>query len=284
VLPLLLALPLLAQVAAPAGKGGIERGIPYRTVAGRELALDVYSPPGDGPHPAVLLVHGGAWTHGDRRDMAPFAELLVPLGYACFSPSYRLAPADHYPAQLEDCAHALQFVRANAARFRVDPARIGALGPSAGGHLVALLGVLDERAEPDSPDPVLRQSSRARCVVSYFGPTLVTKTQELDFDTLPPPQLFGDAPASAYAAASPLLLATADDAPFLFVHGDADTTVPIEHSRLMDEKLRSLGVASELVEIPGGGHGDFFRKDPQGEYWKRTLAFLSRNLQPAPAR
>lgn len=279
-LPILLqSEPQSAAESRPTPAPHVERDIPYRTVAQRTLGLDALLPAGDGPFPALVLLHGGAWMHGDKRDMREFAEVLVKEGYACFAPSYRLAPAHRYPAQIEDCLHAVQFLRANAARFRIDPARIGALGLSAGAHLAAMLGVLDERADAESPDPLLRQSSRAQCVVSFFGPTLVTKTQELDFDTLPPPELFGDAPVSAYEDASPLHHATRDDAPFLLVHGDADAAVPVGHSLLMDETLRGLGVASELVLIPGGGHGDFFREDPLGEYWTRTLAFLQRNLR-----
>ncbi|NOT29152.1 MAG: alpha/beta hydrolase [Planctomycetes bacterium] len=273
---------LLAQAPAPAAR--LEQDVLYRTVDAVELRLDALLPPGDGPHPALLLVHGGAWMHGNKRDMRAFAELFVQQGYACFSVQYRLAPAHRWPGQIEDCLAAVQFVRSEAQRFHVDPTRLGALGLSAGGHLVALLGVLDERADPASPDSVRRQSSRVQCVVDYFGPVLLARTKEHDFDTQPPPELFGDAPDSEYAAASPLNFVTRDDTPFLLVHGDADDTVPVGHSHLMDEKLREAGVACELVVIPGGGHGDFFRKDPRGEYWKRTEAFLAARLKPATAR
>jgi acetyl esterase/lipase len=264
-----------AARSAPSGP----REIPVRTVDGVELALDAYLPAGAGPHPALLLVHGGAWMHGNKRDMNELATLLASRGYACFAPAYRLAPRHRYPAQLEDCAYALQFVRSKAGELAVDPERIGALGFSAGGHLAALLGVLDDRRDPESADLVQRESSRVACVVAYFPATLLTRKQELDFDTLPPPELFGDAPDSAYAEASPVHHVTSDDAPFLFVHGDADDTVPVGHSLLMDEKLRAAGVRSELFVVPGGGHGDFLRREPQGAYWKRTEAFLAELLE-----
>jgi acetyl esterase/lipase len=279
---MLAALLLLLQaspVPARAGDARVERDVPCRTVAGFEQRLDAYLPPGDGPHPAVLLVHGGAWMHGDKRDVGELAGLLARAGFACFAPSYRLAPAHRWPAQLEDCLYAVQFVRANAARFAVDPARIGAMGFSAGGHLVAMLGVLDERRDEQAADPVLARSTRIRCVVNYFGPALLSRTRELDFDTQPPPELFGDAPDSAYAEASPVKFVSADDAACLLVHGDADTTVPVGHSHLMEEALREAGVPCELFVIPGGGHGDFFRRDPQGEYWKRTERFLAQHLR-----
>ena len=259
----------------------VEQDIECRKVGAWEQRLDAYLPAGAGPHPAILLIHGGAWRRGQRRDMREFGELLAREGYACFAPSYRLAPAHRWPAQIEDCLYAVQFVRANAARFGVDPARVGALGLSAGGHLVAMLGVLDERRDEKAADPVLRQSTRIQCVADYFGPVLLSRRQELDFDTLPPPELFGDAPDSAYEDASPVRFVTADDAPFLLVHGDADQLVPIGHAHLMNEALREARVPCELVVIKGGGHGDFFLKDPKGDYWKRTEQFLARCLEPA---
>jgi len=281
------------QASAPeTGLHGLhlEREVLCRTVDTWEQRLDAYLPSVAGPHPALLLIHGGAWMHGDRSNMREFGELLAREGYACFAPSYRLAPAYRWPAQIEDCLYAVQFVRANAERFGIDPARVGALGLSAGGHLAALLGVLEERRDEQATDPVQRQSTRIQCVVDYFGPVLlargkedsfgpVLRGKEINFDTQPPPELFGDAPDSAYATASPVKFVSKDDAPFLLVHGDADRIVPVGHAHLMEEELRAAGVPCELVVIPGGGHGDFFRRDPLGEYWKRTERFLAQSLR-----
>jgi acetyl esterase/lipase len=271
------------QTSAPETVMRVERDVLCRTVDGWEQRLDAYLPGSDGPHPALLLIHGGAWMHGDRSDMRVLGEELAPAGFACFAPSYRLAPAHRWPAQIEDCLYAVQFVRANATRFGVDATHVGALGLSAGGHLVALLGVLDEHRDEDAADPVQRQSTHLQAVVDYFGPVLLSRAQELDFDTRPPPELFGDAPDSAYADASPLKFVTKDDAPFLLVHGDADKLVSIGHAHLMEEALRGAGVPCELVVIPGGGHGDFFFRDPHGEYWKKTERFLAARLKPETA-
>ena len=299
--PFTLVLLLLPQSPAPAKSAApgvsvetvsvedvrVERDVLYRTVEDgarrEELRLDAYLPAGDGPHPALLLVHGGAWMHGDKHDMGALAEGFAREGYACFAPRYRFAPAYRYPAQLADVRYALQWVRSEAERFAIDPARFAALGFSAGGHLVALLGVLDDARDAQASDPVLRQSSRPTCVVDYFGPALLSRTKEHGFDTQPPPELFGDAPDSAYAAASPLNFVTKDDVPFLLVHGDADELVPLEHSRKMDEALRAVGVPSELVIVAGGGHGDFFRTQPGGEYWKRTESWLAEHLRSSAA-
>lgn len=256
----------------------IERDILCRTIGSFAQQLDAYLPPGRGPHPALLLVHGGAWMFGDKRDMSEFGQLLARAGYACFAPEYRLAPADPWPAQILDCLYALQFVRANAARFGVDPERVGALGLSAGAHLVALLGVLDELRTPDAADAVLRQSTRVRCVVDYFGPVLLTPVRVLDFDTQPPPELFGDAPYSVYRNASPVCHVSADDAPFLLVHSVADEIVSVRHSLLMARVLRKVGVGRELVLVPGARHGQYFLHDSWSDHWKRVERFLALHL------
>jgi acetyl esterase/lipase len=273
---------LLLQEPRPTPRA--EHDVPYRRAGEVQLALDVYLPEGGARRPALLLVHGGAWMHGDKGDVAELGARLAARGYACFAPEYRLAPANRFPAQIEDCVYAVQFVRERAADYDVDPARVGALGFSAGGHLVALLGVLDEQRDLTADDPVRRHSSRLSCAVPYFAPTLLTREQELDFDTRPPPELFGDAPDSAYAAASPVNHVSADDPPFLLVHGEADRTVPVGHSLLLDEKLRLAGVSSELVVVPGGGHADFLFRNPQGDYWKRTERFLAEHLRPRESR
>ncbi len=263
-----------AKAAAPR----LERGVVYRTVDSVELALDAVIPPGDGPFPAVILIHGGAWMAGNRSSMVPFSERLVRRGFACFAVSYRLAPKHRYPAQIEDCQHAVQWIRAHASEYRVDATRLAALGPSAGGHLAAMLGLLEDLRDADADDPVRRESSKVQCVVDFFGPSLCERKPSGSVDTQPPPEVFGDAPDSLYAEASPLNAVTKDDAPFLLIHGDKDDSVPIEHSIWLDEKLKKVGVASELLVVAGAGHGDFFEKDPAGEWWKRTDAFLGERL------
>jgi acetyl esterase/lipase len=256
----------------------------YRTVDGQALALDALIPGTPGPHPAVLLMHGGAWMFGAKEDMRVIAEALCEQGFAAVSIDYRLAPKHHYPAQIEDCIAAVQYLRAHADELSIDPRRIAALGPSAGGHLASMLGVLDERADPDADDPNLRVSTRVQAVVSYFGPTLLTREQSLDFDTLPPKELFSsDASDSDYRAASPIEHASADDPPFLFVHGTEDSNVPVQHSEILHERLSELGVTNELFLVEGGGHGDFLERNPRAEHWERVLAFLRAHL-PAPAR
>jgi acetyl esterase/lipase len=275
---------LLLAASTDPGVPSVERDVVYHEIEGFPLRLDAYLPGAPGPHPAVVLLHGGAWIHGGKEDVREFGEILSAKGFACFAVQYRLAPTHRFPAQIEDCQRAVQFLRAEAERFELDPERIGALGLSAGGHLAALLGVLDDRRDEASADPVARASSRVQAVVSYFGPVLLERAPTRGFDTQAPPELFGDAPDELYAAASPLHAVTRDDAPFLLIHGDKDDTVPVQHSELMKQALKKVNVQCRLIVIEGGGHGDFFYKDRGGAYWKTTERFLAERLQRAPAR
>jgi len=135
-----------AEQRSESPKGGIQeiRDVVYRTVDGVSLALDIYLPRTSGPHPAVLLVHGGGWHGGDKRSFAAYGRILAREGFAAFSVNYRLAPQFHYPAALEDLRCAVKWVREHAGDWGVDPGRIAAVGSSAGGHLVALLGTAPE--------------------------------------------------------------------------------------------------------------------------------------------
>src|SRR5215213_6757666 len=117
------------------------------------LAADVYRPHGEGPFPAMLVVHGGAWRMGARADFAAIAHSLAEHGYTAVAIDYRLAPTYKFPAQIYDCQAAVRWMRSHAAELKIDPNRIGGFGYSAGGHLVALLGTLDDKElrEPGLP-------------------------------------------------------------------------------------------------------------------------------------
>ena len=136
------------------------------------MLLDAFRPNGElKTRPAILFVHGGGWSGGDKKDFRDLAIGATNAGYATFSVGYRLATekTNKYPAQIDDVQRAVRWIRAHAARFGVDPNRIGALGASAGGHLVALLGTRDTR--DNSIAELTAYSSRVTCVVDMFGPT-----------------------------------------------------------------------------------------------------------------
>src|SRR5262245_5551287 len=144
-------------------RADLKTDIEYGTAAGESLKLDAYVPEGAGPFPAVILVHGGGWTAGDKSGgprkgyMAPMHEPLQRAGLAWFSINYRLAPKFHYPACVEDVETAIRWVKAHAAEFHLDPKRIALSGESAGGLLVALVAM---RAD---------ESTRLSAIVPFYG-------------------------------------------------------------------------------------------------------------------
>lgn len=261
---------LAALALTPAADAGgpvrLERDIVFRTVGGVPLKLDVAFPAGVGVRPAVVCLHGGAWRVGSRKDLSEplrgvwdksFIEELAAAGYVAVSASYRLSTEGAFPAQIEDCKTAVRFLRANAARFRIDPERIGAVGFSAGGHLACLLGTTGNRPEFDGPD-LPGVSSRVKAVTSFFGPTDLT----LYAGSILERQIFGPMlggtvreARAAFVRASPVTYADRDSAPTIFIHGTADSLVPLAHSRKLHEKLKGVGVPSELLVMTGESHG-----------------------------
>ena len=121
------------------------RDLTYAVQDDKPLTLDLYLPPGTGPHPLVVWVHGGAWYEGSKEHCP--AVPLTGRGYAVASINYRLSREALFPAQIHDCKGAIRWLRAHAIGYGLDAGRIGAWGESAGGHLVALLGTSGDIAE-----------------------------------------------------------------------------------------------------------------------------------------
>jgi acetyl esterase/lipase len=225
--------------------------------------LDLFLPKDDGKslRPAVIVIHGGAWRSGDKRQLRNLAELFARRGYVAAAINYRLAPKWSYPAQLDDCQRAVRWLRNNAKEFRVDPKRFGAAGASAGGHLALLLGTREVR---DDSDPDLKGiSSKVQCVLSICGPTDLTDKRYaqaardsdlgkilIEFIGKP----YDEAP-NLWKEASPIYHVSPDDAPTFIIHGDQDSIVPFEQSVRFAEALRKVGVEVQLVAIKGMDHG-----------------------------
>jgi acetyl esterase/lipase len=237
--------------------------VKYRTVDGVELLLDVYTPKdkGNGPFPAVMYVHGGGWTGGDKSGGAGMTETpeLLSRGFVVIAINYRLAPKYTVPSQVEDVKYAIRYVKSNSRELNIDAERLGLIGGSAGGHLVSLMGVTgpEDGLEGDFDLPV--KSSRVRAVVDMFGPA--------DLDGIPEgkakgtvAQAFGvnvDDPGARELLRkySPVTYATADDPPFLILHGDKDEVVPLDQSQRLYRALQKSGVDSTLLVVKNAGHG-----------------------------
>lgn len=230
--------------------------VTYCTMDSVPLKMDLYFPPQNGsPAPVLMYVHGGGWTSGDRKEVHGMKDLglFTEAGFIVAAVDYRLAPQYHFPAMIEDVKCAVRYLRAHAKEYNLDPDRIAAWGLSAGGHLVALLGLADESAGWDVGE-YLDQSSRVQAVVDMFG--LVDLTV-LDPDSELMQMLFGapNVDAADLKSASAVTYISANDPPFLIIHGERDWVVAPEQSVRFDAQLDAADVPSQLVLVKNAGHG-----------------------------
>lgn len=228
------------------------------------LELDLYLPADDGPHPLVVWIHGGAWMEGDRTWMDELARGLPDRGYALASVSYRLTDVATFPAQIEDCRAAVRWLRAHADEYDLDPDRVSAWGPSAGGHLVALLGTAPDATFDSVERTVNPDASHAvDAVIDFYGPSdlraMAEDPSDIDHGASASPEgrLIGgavrDNPEEA-AAASPVTYVDGSEPPFLVAHGSADRVVPPEQSERLVSALREADDEVTYHVVPGAGH------------------------------
>jgi len=263
----------------------VMKDIPYVANGHERQKLDLYIPPGADDAPLVVWVHGGGWQNGSK-DRTPALPLLE-KGFAVASINYRLSSHAVFPAQIEDCKAAIRWLRAHAKKHHLNPERIGVWGSSAGGHLVALLGVTGDVKEFDTGERT-EVSSRVQAVVDFFGPAeLFTMQQQskpggpINHDAPDAPEaklIGGPVPDNKAKAdkASPMSYVSKGDAPVLIVHGDQDPLVPLQQSENFLAALKKAGVKAELHVVKGGGHG--FRN---ADVDRKVEAFFTRVLKPA---
>ena len=247
--------------------------------------MDIYFPKtARGLIPVVLFVHGGAWIQGDKTEGAGIEDIpaLVDAGFAVAAVNYRLAPEYKFPAMIEDVKSAVRFLRSVASDYGLDPNKIGAYGGSAGGHLVSLLGVTDVSAGWDNGTNA-EYSSRVQAVVDMFGPANLALVFPPNAPTNPY-NVFGtnDPRHPILTSASPTTWATSDDPPFLILHGDQDSVVPLAQSQQLYKSLINVGVEAQLIVVKNGGHG--WRNSPnmeptRDEITQMIVRFFNTHLQ-----
>jgi acetyl esterase/lipase len=238
------------------------------------------------PLPAVIFIHGGGWINGTYKN-SPIEE-LAKAGYVGVSIEYRLDYVGaKWPAQIQDCKLAVQWLRANAAKYHVDPGHIGAWGKSAGGHLAVCLGTFgDEQPYVGNDYPGV--SGAVQAVVDFYGPVdlvhpgVSTKEARQTIELL-----FGVPPAQnpiLVKSASPLYDVKAGNPPMLIVHGDSDVLVPVEQSKALDQALTKAGVTHQFIVVKNAGHS--FTPLPgtvidpsQADINKAVIAFLDKYLK-----
>lgn len=261
----------------------MHRDLEYGQAGGEKLLLDVSVPTGDGPHPVAILVHGGGWSRGDKfrvpsgdgADITPMFAPLTAAGFTWFSINYRHAPQHRWPACFEDVQTAIRWVKAHAAEFKGDPARIALFGHSAGGHLVCLAATLVD------------DSVRVQAVVGYAPVT--NHEQDLPVrgglspslqGLLNRPKVLTPESLGLLREISPLNHVRPGLPPFLLIHGEVDKTVPLQQSLDFQAKLRANDVTCDLMVLPGAGHGlaDWERLDP--DYPARLMKWLEGHQRP----
>lgn len=252
----------------------------YATIDGVDYYMDVFVPngaptnplfkPGDaGKGLGIVDVVSGYWK-GNRakfqdHESAKLYEILCARGYTVFGVRPGSVPECTGEEMVGHIHQAIRYIKANAARWGVDPEQLGLTGASAGGHLAALVGLNAEPAQKDAADPLLRQDTSVKAVALFFPPTdFLTwegKSFEEGVSTIAP--LLGvrdmagadlDELRRRARALSPRYQIGDTAPPFLIFHGDADPVVPLQQSEVFVQALREHGLDAELIVQPKGGH------------------------------
>jgi acetyl esterase/lipase len=227
-----------APVALPEGVT-IEKDVTYGTGGSMELRLDIYKPkPGREKRAATVHLHGGGFTGGSKDTLN---ERILPFaghGYVAIAAQYRLLGQSPWPGMLEDAKTAIRWTRANAARLNIDPARIIIVGYSAGGYLALTVAGTQNRAEMEGTGGHAGAGTQLEAAVAFY------------------PVVDGGPPPSA----APTSYINASYAPTVIFHGVADTTVPIESSQRLFQRLRDGKIPAELHTFEGAEH--IFDRDP----------------------
>lgn len=227
-------------------------GIPSQRIKPESLPLNIlfYHADGEGPRPAIIDIHGGSWQRGAPGDNDRFDRYMASKGYAVFAIGYRYAPADRFPAQIEDVRAAISFLASHANQYGIDPNRLAICGRSAGAQL-ALLAAYEK-----GPVPI-------RAVISFYGPIDLVR----GYEDVPSPDplhvreileaYLGGSPSrvpDAYRTASPITYATGSLPPTLIIQGSHDHIVKAVFSRDLYSKLRATGNRAVLLELPWAEH------------------------------
>lgn len=230
------------------------------------LQADLYLPDDKrkAPYPVLLLIHGGAWHKGDKQSMAKAGEMLADRGFAALAINYRLAPQFRYPAPVEDAQEALRWLKANAGRHRLDMARVGVWGYSAGAHLAALLAA----------QPLMTDVPELRVVVAGSAPTDLRQNPQASVRAF-----LGATPdeqPALYEEASPVTRVHPGLPAYLLYYGSADTLVAPSHSEGFASRLKEAGIPVRVIRIEGADH----RAASQGirRHLPEVLGFIQQHM------
>ncbi|MCX7422265.1 MAG: alpha/beta hydrolase [Planctomycetia bacterium] len=267
-----------------AGEVIFEQGVEYSNPDDQHLQLNIARPKDRKAaerSPVVLCIHGGGFRAGKRERWDKLCQQLADRGYVAATATYRLAPKYQFPAAVNDVKAAVQWLRANAEKYQIDPERIGVVGDSAGGHLAQFLGVTGDVEMFNANKGNDTLPVNVTCVVNYYGPSDFTKSygKSVDAAEVLPLWLGGDAVKEhrRHIVASPLYWVTPNAAPTLLIHGTEDKYVAHEQAVWMHDKLKAADVEVELLTLQGAGHG--FKGADADQAEKAMLDFFDRKLK-----
>ena len=258
---------------APFSMPGLTKDIEFAKAGDVSLTLDAFVPEGPGPFITCILVHGGGFTKGDKTTfIKPLFEPLAKAGFVWFTINYRLAPQHQWPACADDVATAIKWVKQHAADYKVDPKRIALIGESAGGHLVSWAGVTGEG------------DTAVNAVVPFYPPhDLVVQVKLRNalggLGGLIGMEEMNEASLKKLADISPMNRVHPGLPPYLQIHGDKDTTVPISQSIEFEKKMKAAGNQCETITVPGGIHGMGGWQKLGSDYQEQLIAWLRKTLK-----
>ncbi|TCJ17695.1 alpha/beta hydrolase [Flaviaesturariibacter flavus] len=246
----------------------------YTKVGEWDGRMDLYLPPAGKPAPAIINIHGGGWNKGVKESQSGF-NTFFKAGFAVANIEYRLTGQATAPAAVEDTRCALIYLVEHAKELNIDPERIVIMGGSAGGHLALMGGMLanDHRFDGNC---ATKKNIKVAAIVDKYGITDVWdwgygKDKTSRSATA---WLGTHAQDKGFAASvSPVSYISKNTPPIFIVHGDADPTVPYQHSVLLHQRLTEAGVKTKFITVPGGQHGKF-DKDKNSEINQEIIAFL----------
>jgi acetyl esterase/lipase len=254
------AVPAFGSVAAAQARGAaqqpaqqadtsdikVESDVVFGKGGDMDLRLDIYRPLAGVPEKrmAVIHLHGGGFTGGSKTGVASSSRAFARQGYVSIASQYRLTGQGRWPAQIEDTKAAIRWVRANASRLNIDPARIAIAGYSAGGLMALFAAGSSDQKDFEGNGGNAGVSSKVEACVAFYPAVSANRNLLPD-----------GADQAAIEAAGAASRISATFAPTIFLHGAADTTIRPETSVEFFNKLRAAGVKTDLHLFQGAPHG-----------------------------